>query len=69
MIYHQFRDFWRPTGDKIFVQITSDFLVISELGQNLGNFKPFVVIFQHFPVIFQQMFLEIFYKQFTKFSN
>ena len=51
VIYHQVRDFWRPIGDKIFVQITSDFLVISDIGQNFGNFKPFLeklVIFQHF---------------------
>ena len=51
VIYHQVRDFWRPIGDKIFVQITSDFLVISDIGQNLGNLKPFLVKisdFQHF---------------------
>ena len=43
VIYHQVRDFWRPIGDKIFVQLTSDFLVISDIGQNLGNLKPFLV--------------------------
>ena len=52
VIYHQLRDFWRPIGDKIFVQITSDFLVISDVGQNLGNFKPFVVEIGDFSIFF-----------------
>ena len=69
VIYHQLRDFWRPNGDKILVQITSDLLVISYIGQNLGNFKPFLVKIGDFSAIFQQTFLEIFYKPFTKFSN
>ena len=43
VIYHQLRDFWRSIGDKIFVQITSDLLVISAIGKNLGKFKPFLV--------------------------
>ena len=73
VIYHQVRDFWRPICDKFFVQITSDFLVISNFGQNLGNFQPFLVnlvIFQHFSTkLFQQTLLEIFCKLFEKFSK
>ena len=73
VIYDQVRDFWRPIGDKIFVQITSDFLVISDLGQNLGNFKPFLVKISDFSrffyKIFQQTLLEFFCKPFTKFSK
>ena len=73
VIYHQFRDFWRPTGDKFFVQITSDFMVISDIGQNLGNFQPFLVKISDFSRFFyksfQQTLLEIFCKPFTKFSK
>ena len=60
VIYHQFRDFLRPSGDKIFVQITSDFLVISEIGKNLGNFKSFVVKMSDFSTFFCKFSTEVF---------
>ena len=77
VIYHQVRDFWRPIGDKIFVQITSDFLVISDIRQNLGNLKPFLVKISDFSTFFYKNFqqtlqnffykqLKIFLKMFTK---
>ena len=65
VIYHQFRDFLRPTGDKIFVQITSDFLVISEIGENLGNFKPFMVKISDFSTFFSNFSTNVFGKNFT----
>ena len=45
VIYHQFRDFERSAGDKFFVQITSDFSVISVISQKLRNFCDFQAIF------------------------
>ena len=73
VIYHQVRDFWRPIGDKFFVQITSDFLVTSDIGQNLGNFKPFLVKISDFSRFFYKSFhqtlLEFFLQTIHKISK
>ena len=64
VIHQKFR---RPKsiGDKIFVQITSDFLVISDIGQNLGNLKPFAVKISDFQHFSTKIFSKLYGKFFT----
>ena len=69
VIYHQVRDFWRPIGDKSFVQITSDFMVISDIGQNLGNLKPFLVKISDFQHFSTKIFNKLYWKFFTNHSK